>query len=147
MRNYLKTISKPYELWTQIDDTDYWVSSQYRVVSTKRGHNLMIVFFNKKANEHFVILRHNNDKVKCYLDKYALPLIEVSKRLEEKDKKQNKEQAILTYKQKMFEEEVKRYVLSLLGDENHEDFKHYCKVIAESKKACQGKSTCISAYD
>lgn len=141
MKNYLKTISLPDELWTQIDDTDYWVSSQYRVVSNKFKPKLIGVSFDRSKNEHWVIIYHNHKKVKYYLDKYVNPLLEAVKR---KQKRKKKQEVVTTPKQKMFDEEVRQYVLYLLGDENHKDFEHYCKVIAESKKACQGKSTCVS---
>ena len=141
MKKYLKTISLPDELWAQIDDTDYWVSSQYRVTSNKFRPKLIGVFFDKSKTEYWTIIYHNNKKVKCYLDKYVNPLLEAVKR---KQKRRKKQEVVTTPKQKMFEEEVRRYVLYLLGDENHKDFEHYCKVIAESKKACQGKSTCVS---
>lgn len=141
MKKYLKTISLPDELWAQIDDTDYWVSSQYRVVSNKFKPKLIGVFFDKSKKEYWTIIYHNNKKVKCYLDKYVNPLLEAVKR---KQKRKKKQEVVTTPKQKMFEEEVRRYVLYLLGDEKHKDFEHYCKVIAESKKACQGKSTCVS---
>lgn len=141
MKKYLKTISLPDELWVQIDDTDYWVSSQYRVASNKFRPKLIGVFFDKNKTEYWTIIYHNNKKVKCYLDKYVNPLLEAVKR---KQKRRKKQEVVTTPKQKMFEEEVRRYVLYLLGDENHKDFGHYCKVIAESKKACQGRSTCVS---
>lgn len=148
MDNYLKKISRPDEVWAQIDDTDYWVSSEYRVVSTKRGTTLIQPYRNKGSQDYWVILFHNYKRTKYYLNKYVAPLIKMSER--KKLKRERIERAtkkeVISPKQKELDD-VKRYVLTLLEDEKHEDFDHYCKVIAESRKACQGKSTCISAYD